>query len=68
MDTVVEDFRFFVEGSHVPPVEDVVGLLGMEATHLADGVEGSPSIYNPPFYRESSLLLLELPNITAKCC
>ena len=50
MDTIVKDFGFFVEACHVPSVQNVVRLLGMEPAHLADGVIGSPPIYNLPFY------------------
>ena len=64
MDTIVKDFGFFVEACHVPPVQNVVRLLGMEHAHLADIY----NVYNLQFYWKGSLLLLELPNITAKSC
>ena len=49
MDTIVEDFGSSVEGSHVPPVKDIIGLLDMEPTHLTDRVKWSPPIYYLPF-------------------
>ena len=57
-----------VEGSHVSPERDVEGLLGMEPAHLTNRVKGAPSINDPPFYAEISLLLLEFPNIFAQFC
>ena len=68
MDTIVENFGFFVEGCHVPPVKYVIWLLGMEPTHLTDRVIWTCPIYNLPFNRKSFLLLLKLPNIHTKCC
>ena len=68
MDTIVENFGFFVEGWHVPPVKYVIWLLGMEPTHLTDSVIWTCPIYNLPFNRKSFLLLLKLPNIHTKCC
>ena len=68
MYTIVEDFGSSVEGCHVPPVKDIVRLLCMEPTNLTDRVKGSPPIYYLPFNLKCSLLLLELPNISAKCC
>ena len=35
MDTIVKDFGFFVEACHVPSVQNVIRLLGMEPAHLA---------------------------------
>ena len=46
MDTIVKDFGFFVEACHVPSVQNVIRLLGMEPAHLADGVIGSPPYYS----------------------
>ena len=68
MHTIVEQLGFFVEGCHISPVEDIIRLLGMEPTNLGDGVIGAPSINDLPFYIESSLLLLQLPNISTQSC
>ena len=68
MNTAAKQLGSGVEGSHVSPEEDVDGLLGMEPVHINGRVKGAPSINDPPFYAEISLLLLEFPNIFAQFC